>query len=104
MTYESSALEAIGKERQRQIEVEHWTPRHDDEHSDMELALAAVCYALGTTRIYDRRGKRSENLWPWDIKWWKPSDRSKIGGYRRDLIKAGALFTAEIERLDRGGS
>lgn len=27
--------------------------------------------------------------------WWKPKDR------RRNLVKAGALIVAEIERLDR---
>jgi hypothetical protein len=34
-------------------------------------------------------------IWPWDRKWWKPTDR------RRDLVKAAALILAEIERLDR---
>jgi hypothetical protein len=33
--------------------------------------------------------------WPWEDKWWKPKDR------RRDLVRAGALIVAEIERLDR---
>ena len=35
--------------------------------------------------------------WPhtWDASWWKPKDR------RRDLVRAGALIIAEIERLDR---
>ncbi len=35
--------------------------------------------------------------WPesWASCWFKPKDR------RRDLIKAGALILAEIERLDR---
>lgn len=33
--------------------------------------------------------------WPWNGRWWKPTNR------RRDLIKAGALIVAEIERLDR---
>jgi len=39
-----------------------------------------------------------ENLWPWGKEWWKPSDR------RRDLVKAGALIAAEIDRLDRAKS
>lgn len=34
-------------------------------------------------------------VWPWDESWWKPTNR------RRDLVKAGALILAEIERLDR---
>jgi hypothetical protein len=34
-------------------------------------------------------------FWPWEASWFKPSTA------RRDLIKAGALILAEIERLDR---
>lgn len=33
--------------------------------------------------------------WPWPSKWWKPKSQ------RRDLVRAGALILAEIERLDR---
>jgi hypothetical protein len=33
--------------------------------------------------------------WPWSQDWWKPTNP------RRDLVKAGALIAAEIERLDR---
>ena len=32
---------------------------------------------------------------PWDGKGWQPTT------YRRNLVKAGALIVAEIERLDR---
>jgi hypothetical protein len=100
-------------ERRRHISVEGWTPGHDDEHKDGAMALAAACYALaGATP----RGERSRwfsaaswcprlecelpasvftNLWPWRKKWFKPSSP------RRDLVKAGALIIAEIERLDR---
>lgn len=34
-------------------------------------------------------------IWPWDEHWWKSTTR------RRDLVKAGALVAAEIERIDR---
>ena len=76
-------------ERRRQIEVEGWTPAHDDEHKNGEMARAASCYAVGAPAFM------AWDLWPWDRKWWKPGDR------RRDLVKAGALILAEIERLDR---
>lgn len=33
--------------------------------------------------------------WPWGSSWWKPKDP------RRDLVRAGALILAEIERIDR---
>lgn len=80
----SKALSDIAAERRRQIEVEGWTPEHDDAYVHRDLAKAAACYATGHV---DR--------WPWSLKWWKPSN------YRRSLVKAGAIILAEIERLDR---
>lgn len=84
-------------ERQRQIEVEGWTPEHDDEHSKGELARAAAAYA--DPRIRARKpgmGCYVPISWPWSPEWWKPSDSP-----RRNLVKAGALILAEIERRDR---
>lgn len=87
-----SAIEDITNERQRQIEVEGWTPEHDDEHGNGELADAAACYA-GDRRQFNAAAPTN---WPWSQGWWKPGpDR------RRQLVKAGALIVAEIERLDR---
>ena len=84
-------------ERQRQISVEGWTPEHDDEHSRFELSRAAACYArMPSRRILIKDPMPYQPFgWPWGSGWWRPS------GDRRDLIKAGALILAEIERLDR---
>lgn len=82
-------------ERQRQIEQEGWTPEHDDEHVDTQLAGAAACYALATVAHW-AAGPAIQQFWPWDHSWWKPSDDP-----RRNLVKSGALILAEIERLDR---
>ncbi len=94
-----SAIDDIAAERRRQIEIEGWTPEHDDDHADGALARAAACYAVGDRqeRFQTRLGQpvMVRTLWPWQIEWWKPTDR------RRDLVKAGALIVAEIERLDR---
>lgn len=92
----SNAINDIAAERQRQIEAEGWTPEHDDAHTDGELADAAACYAL-TPRVLNAAAMTEihDRLWPWNSSWWKPTDR------RRDLVKAGALIVAEIERLDR---
>ncbi|MFL9943669.1 Lar family restriction alleviation protein [Paraburkholderia graminis] len=79
-------------ERQRQMSAEGWTPEHDDEHEIGELARAAACYAANATGF---RLQSRLNIWPWDREWWKPTTP------RRDLIKAGALILAEIERIDR---
>lgn len=112
---QSKALEDIAAERQRQIGKEGWSLDHDDENNQGELARAASAYALAAS--YDDWGRdgrkpnekilaeydggkftRLRSLWPWDWKWWKPTNR------RRDLVKAGALIVAEIERLDRASA
>lgn len=84
-----SVIEEIAAERQRQIDGEGWTTEHDDEHSRGEMANAAACYAAAEITA------PCAGLWPWPDSWWKPKSR------RRDLIRAGALIVAEIERLDR---
>lgn len=89
----SEAARDVLAERRRQVEVEGWTPEHDDAHSAGEMARAAVCYALTDSRWRDVFDYRS--WWPWSTVWWKPTTR------RRDLVKAGALILAEIERIDR---
>lgn len=90
-------------ERQRQVEAEGWTPEHDDEHSDGSLALAAASYAIADD--FDGRAIGDDKhlgikLWPssWKFDWWKPKAR------RENLVRAGALIIAEIERIDRQAS
>lgn len=97
----SEALDDIAAERKRQIDVEGWGARHDDR-SGGDLAVAAACYALPAQRLsmmvdpYATEGvSLLSSLWPWSHEWWKPKDR------RRDLVRAGALIVAEIERIDR---
>jgi hypothetical protein len=87
---ERPVIAEIAAERRRQIGAEGWTPEHD-EHDDGALAKAAACYA-GDSRKFNAAAPPD---WPWSQAWWKPSDR------RRNLIKAGALIVAEIERIDR---
>jgi hypothetical protein len=91
-----TGIELIAEERRRQIEVEGWSDRHDSQHDDDELAIAAGCYALTPTYT---RGIRAGHIipkrWPWEEKWWKPTPNDRI----RELQKAGALIAAEIDRL-----
>lgn len=94
----SKAAQDVIAERRRQIKVEGWTPEHDDEHFNGEMATAAACYAIGqiiTIKGSVARRTPDWSLWPWNMKWWKPKDR------RRDLVRAAALLIAEIERIDR---
>lgn len=91
LALQTAAASDVLAERKRHTEVEGWTPEHDDAHDDGSMALAAAGYAIGP-RTTD--GEPPE-VWPWGHEWWKPKDR------RRDLVRAGALIIAEIERLDR---
>jgi len=85
------ALLDVISERQRQRAIEGWTSEHDDAYQNSELADAAACYAIHA----HNQGFSTPAHWPWSPEWWKQS------GARRDLVKAGALILAEIERLDR---
>ena len=95
------ATELITEERQRQIEVEGWTPEHDDAHTNGELSLAAASYALAKhhRNIYKPEFEfvGTGKIWPFAKSWWKPTPENRV----RELIKAGALIAAEIDRLQR---
>ena len=93
----SAAETDVLAERRRQVEAEGWTPEHDDGHVHGEMARAAGGYAYHAGLTDEQRAKGLPQGWPagWAFSWWKPKDR------RRDLVRAGALIIAEIERLDR---
>jgi hypothetical protein len=108
----TAAARDVLAERQRQISAEGWTPEHDDQHAGGEMAMAAACYAAhssawqainytmkpGVPGVLSRLLSAQEfvsRMWPWDREWRKPKDE------RRNLVRAGALILAEIERLDR---
>jgi hypothetical protein len=89
---DSAALRDLLAERARQINVEGFSLERDDAYTDGELAQAAACYAASSQ---SRDISYMSHLWPWANEWWKP------GTTREDLLKAGALVLAEIERIDR---
>ena len=98
----TAAARDVLAERQRQISVEGWEPERDNTYRHGELASAAASYAQcaglqgeGATTENAFKEPFAEN-WPWSEAWWKPSAEP-----RRNLVKAGALILAEIERLDR---
>lgn len=107
----TQALSDIAAERDRQKTVEGWTEAHDDGHTGGQMAAAAASYAFVASRSDFSRlfliGNDHEgypkwqtsvvrDIWPsWSAEWFKPKDR------RHDLVRAGALILAEIERLDR---
>lgn len=90
----------IAAERQRQLSDEGWTPEHDAEWVNGELASAAICYARSVVDGYVTPFLANAPIgWPWHEDWYKPSDDSI-----RNLVKAGALIAAEIDRLQRAAS
>lgn len=97
------ALADVWNERARQMSYEGYTPAHDDEHVNYELARAATCYVHHAAGNDGYRAAIPEGdtivraLWPWDCAF-KPKTR------RADLVRAGALIVAEIERLDRAAA
>lgn len=95
-----AALRDIAAERQRQISVEGLTTENDDRYTTGDMAVAASCYAwAGCERAEnDVQSKRLPLDWPWSAAWWKPKDK------RSNLVRAGALILAEIERLDRAAA
>ena len=92
--------ELIAAERQRQIDVEGWSSNHDDKQMRGDLIASAHAYLheaetqimFGLPVSRDRVPKK----WPWDKKWWKPSDDPI-----RNLVKVGALIAAAIDKLQR---
>ena len=93
-----TGTELIADERQRQITEEGWTAEHDEQHNKGELAKAGASYALAEDmREYFHDNDIVPPTWPWDEKWWKPTPDYRV----RELVKAGALIAAEIDRLQR---
>lgn len=99
----ATGIELIAAERRRQIEKEGWSKEHDESHYMGELASAAVCYAMTEEQRKQLwRLSTTANevpsvppLWPFAAFWWKPSPQDR----KRELVKAGALIAAEIDRL-----
>lgn len=101
------AILDISAERVRQIREEGYTAKHDDTYPCGALAWAAACYAA-PEQIYRLRVRGNvfgddvptiEPSWPWK----SDSDKRAKHDRRRQLVIAGALIAAEIDRLDRAG-
>lgn len=95
-----TGAEMIVAERRRQVEVEGYLPDHDITENDLlQLPVAAWCY-LGDLLTDGPDFTREEHLdppdgWPWEPEFWRPTPEDDI----RQLVKAGALIAAEIDRL-----
>jgi len=93
----------IADERQRQIKEEGWTPKLDASLTGFCLATAGAAYALNAASVHSdyhqshkaRYAKHATEDWPFDLDYFKPTPNDPI----RQLVKAGALIAAEIDRL-----
>lgn len=102
-TLTGTALRCIALERNRQQEFEGFTTEYDDRYTAGELAMAAATYAMPHEHRMALSHEKTEEMgwppetWPWDEPFWKPTPDDRV----RELVKAGALIVAEIERLLR---
>jgi hypothetical protein len=108
-----NGAELIAEERKRQIEKEGWDSEHDVQHTQGELAMAAACYALGREQVFVGFNAECKpqtfDPWPWWDTYYRYSDgppaRYKAWDKRgthprlRQLVIAGALIAAEIDRI-----
>lgn len=108
-----TGIELIQEERQKQITEKGYDAKHDAEHSDGSLALAAACYAAPKD-IYELRLSTNKTIlfedpYPFGQEvfnrgepgWHQCSTREKKVTKTRieQLAIAGALIVAEIDRL-----
>lgn len=107
----TAGTDLIAEERDRQIIDLGYDIDHDKTHDSDDLAFAAVCYAapipVYLTRTLDRpfeeEGRGRGGLVQWIEPWpndWPRKDRATNREERiRELVKAGALIAAEIDKL-----
>jgi hypothetical protein len=85
----------ITEERTRQVSKKGYTQMSDDTYVLSQLLFAARCYAASEENRKSQDG--IPVFWPWSADSWKPTPDDRV----KELVKAGALFRAEIERLER---
>lgn len=88
-----TGIDLIAAERLRQVEVEEYDAEHDSL-SDGALVDAAVSY-LVADQHRTCQGTQQPPQWPFLDEDWKPTEDDRV----RELVKAGALIAAEIDRL-----
>ncbi len=114
-----TGIELIREERERQVKVEGWDALHDSQHDKGELALVGALYATPVPLFKKIDGGEDGGVcfidpWPWfdeenydryndggvnhRVKAW---DKRKKHPRLRQLVIAGALIAAEIDRIQR---
>lgn len=92
-------------ERLRQIEVEGWTPEHDDQYDGDELAKASSSYILPEEwrqMIKCTWRKVVPCFFPrWDIDWWKPTPHNRIRELEKGISLGWLKLTGWKERRNK---
>ena len=86
---------ALREERRRQLFTEGYTDEHDDGHDAGDLPQAAACYCLVAAGGDEENTLARHNPLTWNSSWFKNQ------GPKRNLVKAGALILAALERQIR---
>lgn len=105
-----TGVQLITAERERQLSQEGFTEEHDKQYRRGDLAAAGAAYALDAVSRYGdypdklktvlsgaARASCPLNWMGPSGQWWKPTPEDDI----RQLVKAGALIAAEIDKLQR---
>jgi len=82
----------IAAERVRQEQSLGYSAEADDSYTEEQLRDAAIAYAI----VCDDRADNPPSCWPWDDNGFKYESPKAA-----NLVKAGALIAAEIDRLHR---
>lgn len=96
-----TGVELIAEKVRTNREHKGYTKEHDLTHDKGELCAAAVCYLdRGWLQIQQKKPReeprRPPFIWPFEYSAWNPSDDPI-----RNLVHAGALIAAEIDRLQQ---
>ena len=89
----------IEAERERQIIQEGYSLEHDLDNDSEELAIVGALYALPANLREGENYLLIDDFYPetWHKRHWKPTPDDRI----KELVKAGALIAAEIDRLQQ---
>lgn len=87
--YFSPGVEAIKRERQRQVIGEGYDEKHDEQHDPKVFLEAAISYFMSAL---GRKGD-SASEWPFEKEFYKPKD------FKRDVERGAALAAAGLDLL-----
>jgi len=92
-----TGAELIADERRRQIEDEGYTAEHDDKVDQPGELAAAACY-------YAARPEDTRAIQMYPPNWAGQHAKKKSKSRLRQLVVAGALIAAEIDRMQRAST